>query len=95
LIENSPELELVVPRISFNVCFRFKVDPIQNNSFNLELRTRLYRKGKSLVGIAYIDGNLVLRLLLTHSTAEKQDVDLFFSTLLDEGRSILQEKDRM
>jgi len=90
-IENSSDLELVVPRTSFNVCFRFKVDPTRNNSFNLELRTRLYRQGRSLVGIAYIDGNLVLRLLITNSASDRQDIDLFFATLVETGQSILQE----
>jgi glutamate/tyrosine decarboxylase-like PLP-dependent enzyme len=91
-IEKSSELEMVVPRTSFNVCFRYRADIIRNNDFNLELRTRLYRQGKSLVGIAYIDGNLVLRLLITNPAADRQDIDSFFSTLVETGRLILKDK---
>ena len=88
-INQSPELELVVPRSSFNICFRFRVQQERSNSFNLALRNKLYQEGTSLVGVAYIDGQMVMRLLLTNPAAEKTDVDTFFNNVLQTGRALL------
>jgi len=92
-VERSKELEMVVARTSFNVCFRFKVAEEESNRFNLALRTRLYQQGTSLVGVAYIEGSLFMRLLITNPAADKEDVELFFKALIETGRTILKEKD--
>lgn len=92
-IEQSEDLEMVVPRTSFNVCFRFKVTGGGSNSFNLALRTRLYQEGTSLVGIAYIEGDLFLRLLITNPVADRSDIESFFQSLIETGRIILKERD--
>ena len=88
----SDLLELVVPRTSFNVCFRFKVPEPESNSFNLALREALHREGVSLIGVGYIDGKLAMRLLLNNPAAGKGDVDAFFASLLAKGRQLLQER---
>ena len=93
LIEQSEELEMVVPCISFNVCFRFKVTEEESNSFNLALRTRLYQEGTSLVGIAYIERDLFLRLLITNPATDKSDIESFFQSLIETGRIIVKERD--
>lgn len=90
VVRASEHLELVVPRTSFNVCFRFKVPEEESNSFNLALRTGLYRQGTSLVGLAYLDTKLVMRLLVTNPAAEKADIDRFFGDLIAKGRELLQ-----
>ncbi len=89
-VNQSAELEMVVPRTSFNVCFRFKVPEEESNAFNLELRTRLYQDGKSLIGVAYIDGRLVMRLLVSNPASEKADIDNFFNTVIETGKSLLE-----
>jgi glutamate/tyrosine decarboxylase-like PLP-dependent enzyme len=88
-VNQCAELEMVVPRTSFNVCFRFRVPEKESNSFNLDLRNRLYQEGKSLVGAAYIDGRLVMRLLVSNPAAEQADIDTFFNTLVETGKSLL------
>lgn len=90
-VQQSSELEMVVPRTSFNVCFRFKVSEERSNSFNLELRNRLYRQGISLVGVAYIDGRMVMRLVLNNPVAEKTDIDTFFHQVLQTARELLEK----
>lgn len=92
VVEETEELELVVPRTSFNICFCFRVEEEVSNHFNLELRNRLYREGVSLVGVAYIDGKLIMRLLITNFLAKKEDVDRFFKELVGMGRLLLREK---
>ena len=90
VISRSVELELVVPRTSFNVCFRFKVAEEESNAFNLTLRTRLYEKGITLVGIAYIDGKLVMRLLIINPATVPADLDAFFAHVIEQGRELLR-----
>ena len=91
VIHRSPELELVVPRTSFNVCFRFRIAEEESNAFNLALRTRLYEEGTTLVGIAYIEGKLVMRLLVINPAAERSDLDTFFRHLIAKGRELRQD----
>jgi glutamate/tyrosine decarboxylase-like PLP-dependent enzyme len=85
----SAELELLVPRTSFNVCFRFKVPEEKSNSFNLNLRNQLYREGTSLVGVAYVNDALIMRLLISNPATEQSDIDAFFNGLLTTGRAML------
>ncbi len=92
LVKASDQLELAVPRTSFNVCFRFKVPEEESNSFNLALRTGLYRDGISLVGMAYLDTKLVMRLLVTNPATEKGDIDKFFADLIAKGNELLHER---
>ena len=92
IVLESDELEMVAPRTSFNVCFRYKVDEESLNSFNLALRTKLYHEGTSLVGVAYVDGKMVMRLLVTNPDATIADVKTFFSNVIEMGNrlSLLQ-----
>ncbi len=91
IVLQSPDLELVAPRTSFNVCFRFKVVEEHSNDFNLALRTRLYEEGKALVGVAYIEGKLAMRLLVINPLAEHADLDTFFRHLITEGREMQRQ----
>jgi glutamate/tyrosine decarboxylase-like PLP-dependent enzyme len=91
VIHRSPDLELVVPRTSFNICFRFRVAEEESNAFNLALRTSLYEEGTTLVGIAYIEGKLVMRLLVINPAAERADLDTFFHLLIAKGRELRQD----
>jgi glutamate/tyrosine decarboxylase-like PLP-dependent enzyme len=92
LVNASPDLEMVVPRTSFNVCFRYKVAEERSNAFNLALRTRLYEEGLTLVGVAYIDGKLAMRLLITNPAAERADLESFFELVSRRGRELLEER---
>ncbi len=88
-VKQSAELEMVVPRTSFNICFRFRVPEERCNSFNLALRTRLYQEGTTLVGVGYINGQMAMRLLLNNPATEQADIDTFFNHVLQTGRSML------
>jgi len=89
-VDQSTYLEMVVPRMSFNVCFRFKIQGEKSNSFNLELRNRLYQEGTSLVGAAYINNQVVMRLLIANPAAEESDIDTFFNNVVKTGRALLE-----
>lgn len=92
IVQQSQELEMVVPRESFNVCFRFKVPlGIPANDFNLKLRSRLLQDGKFLVGFGYIGQELCLRLLITDPEYNFKAVKLFFQGVIETSQLILEE----
>ncbi len=92
LVEETPELEMVVPRESFNTCFRFKTPyGVSSNDFNLKLRTRLYRDAVNLVGFGYIGSDLCLRLLITNPVSTKDTVRSFFRDVVQSGKALLEE----
>lgn len=88
----SGELELVVPRESFNLCFRFQ-PPVGMHvaAFNQALRERMQRTGRGLVGTGIVNGELVLRLLITNIAIEKPQIDTFFKQLLQSAHELLEE----
>lgn len=91
IVVETPELELVVPRTSFNICFRFKAGEGDSNALNYAIRKRLHQKGLALVGIAYIEEMLVFRLLITNPLADEDSVRGFFKTLVATGKDLIEE----
>ena len=91
-VHDYPELELVVPRVSFNICFRYRVEEHFANDFNQALRTRLYQQGLALVGLAYVGEKLVMRLLITNTSVGRPEIDQFFHTLVAQGREMAQRE---
>ena len=92
-INCHPELEMVAPRESFNVCFRYlppgNLDP---DEFNLKLRHHLFHQGISLVGVAFIGERVTLRLLITHPDFTEAQVDDFLDSLVQAARELLEEE---
>lgn len=87
IIEESDELELVVPRESFNLCFRYKTEePI--NAFNENLRKELHKRGKTLIAQAYIDGVTTMRLLITHKEMDDELIRQLFRNIISVGRDL-------
>lgn len=89
-IEQSTELEMVVPRESFNICFRFVVpDGISSNEFNQNLRNELHRKELGLIGTGFIGSEFCLRLLIVNPRIDENEIELFFQDLIREGNTLL------
>ena len=84
---------MVVPRESFNICFRFQTPggiPIE--PFNRDLRDRMHRQGARLVGTGYVNGQLTLRLLITNVNVGKPEIDSFLQTVIETGQHLLAER---
>ncbi|MCF6249344.1 MAG: PLP-dependent decarboxylase [Desulfobacula sp.] len=90
IVKESDFLELVLPRNSFNICFRYKARESVANKLNLAIRDTLYHDGKSLVGYAYFEGKLFLRLLLAGSDLTCEDIDQYFLDFIETGNSLAQ-----
>ncbi|MGG6263327.1 pyridoxal phosphate-dependent decarboxylase family protein [Leptolyngbya sp. AN03gr2] len=77
-------LELVAPTQFLNICFRYvPKDRSDIDHFNLELRDRLVKSGKSLVNYASVNGKTILRLILANPEITPVDIDRFFDNLLE------------
>jgi glutamate/tyrosine decarboxylase-like PLP-dependent enzyme len=83
LVKASPRLELMAPRTSFNICFRYLPKTTDDvNSFNLALREELTRKGKSFVNFARLGQDVTIRLVIAHLEHTQQDIEVFFENLI-------------
>jgi glutamate/tyrosine decarboxylase-like PLP-dependent enzyme len=86
IVNNHPKLQLLVPRNSFTICFRYIPDSNTDiNQFNLQLRQNLRDTGKSMVNYGFIEDTLVLRLVAINADLDKSDIELFFRYVSEEG----------
>lgn len=83
IVNRHSRLELLAPRNSVSVCFRYVVKKrINSNHFTLMLRDKLHKTGKSLVNYASIHGSSAIRLMITNPHLTTKDIDHFFNNLL-------------
>lgn len=89
---NETNLELLAPRQSFTICFRYVPEiEVDIDQFNLQLREELRKSGKTLVNYGYIEKKLAIRLVITNGEMQEKDVTSFFKQLL-ETASVLEKK---
>lgn len=88
-VNENPRLELIVPRQSFTVCFRY-IPGVETdlNKFNLELRESLRKSGKTIVNYGYIGDTLTIRLITANGELEKSDIDLFLKRIIEEALNL-------
>jgi len=90
-VKNCLELELMASTQFLNICFRYISDNVSNlNQFNLELREKLVKSGRSLVNYSYLNGQVVIRLVVANPEITRADIDQFFENFLEIGRLLLQ-----
>ena len=88
-VKDCPKLELVVPTQFLNICFRYiPSNQSDVNQFNLELRDRLVKSGKSLVNYSYLNGEIIIRLIVVNFEVNRVDIDQFFENFLKVGREL-------
>jgi glutamate/tyrosine decarboxylase-like PLP-dependent enzyme len=84
LICEHPHLELMSPRESISVCFRYNpakrgLDP---NEFNIDVRNRLAQTGTCLVNYGYIGDEVTIRLTISNLESQQSDIDAFFRNFI-------------
>ncbi|MCC6754076.1 MAG: hypothetical protein IT266_08860 [Saprospiraceae bacterium] len=83
LVATNPRLEILVPRQSFTVCFRYLPEAGADvNAFNLQLRDHLRKSGALMMNYGFIHEKLSLRIAITNAEMTRRDVDLLFDKLL-------------
>lgn len=88
-VNDYSELELMAPTQFLNVCFRYvPSDRSDLDRFNLELRDRLVKSGKTLVNYASVNNKIVIRLVLANPEINQAGLDRFFANVLETGRAL-------
>jgi glutamate/tyrosine decarboxylase-like PLP-dependent enzyme len=88
-VNRHRRLELLAPRNSVSVCFRYIVNKkININHFNIMLREHLHKTGKSLVNYASIHDRIAIRLMITNPHLTTKDIDHFFHNLLSTAKEL-------
>jgi glutamate/tyrosine decarboxylase-like PLP-dependent enzyme len=83
IVKRTPSLELMAPRSSVNICFRYIPDNSDDiDGFNLRLREELARNGKALVNYARLGKNLAIRLVIANHELTREDILLCFDNLI-------------
>ncbi len=91
-VEAIPELELLAEPQSVAVCFRYQNRKGADiHDFNLELRERLRRSGRSLINYGYWKGDLALRYVAANPDSETGDIDLLFDYIVDIAKQLEEE----
>jgi glutamate/tyrosine decarboxylase-like PLP-dependent enzyme len=89
IVDKTPSLELMAPRASVNICFRYLPDNSEDiDRFNLRLREELARSGKSLVNYARLGENVAIRLVIANHELTREDISLFFDNLIQTAKSL-------
>ncbi|WP_232363715.1 pyridoxal phosphate-dependent decarboxylase family protein [Desulfogranum japonicum] len=88
----NPNLEMVVPRESFNLCFRY-IPPVgsSKDEFTIALRSQLQKTERALVGTGYVKGQVVMRLLITNTNVDKDAIDRFLSNVVLSGKELCRQ----
>lgn len=82
VLENK-QFELLVPRQSLTVCFRYLPKSNENiDKINETIREELRKTGKSIVNHGTINGKFAFRWVVANAETTKKDVDLFFENFM-------------
>lgn len=90
IVDQSEHLELVFPRNSFNICFRYRGSGKNTDQLNVAIRQKLYHDGISLVGIAYHQKRPFLRLLLANHNLRSTNIENYFHQVVEAGKYLEQ-----
>jgi sulfinoalanine decarboxylase len=83
LVEKYPQLELISPQYSFNICFRFKGE----DAVTQQVRDAMLENGQGILSLAYVHNKLVFRLLVANVHTSKESLDALFTTIITNGES--------
>ncbi len=93
IVKEHPALELMAPRQSFSVCFRYRPQNRADlNEFNLAVREKIRKSGQSIVNYGYLGKDLTIRLVTANGELQKNDIDLFFQNFLGAAENLVKKK---
>jgi glutamate/tyrosine decarboxylase-like PLP-dependent enzyme len=83
-IISDSNFELVVPRQTLTVCFRYIPKNITDiEKINEEIREVMRKSGKTIVNFGYINNKFVYRWVVANAETTKKDVDIFFDNFYE------------
>lgn len=87
-VVQHPELVLVSPRVSVNICFRFK--PYQKNLV-IAVRDLLIQRGQYMLNYASDAAGPFFRLVLTNPDLSKEQLNTLLDTIVRTGQELAAE----
>ena len=95
-IRNHEQLELIHEPALSCVVFRYRpANPaIDSNSFNAQLRQRLFEKGIAVIGHTIVHGRQYLKLTCMNPTVSKEQLLELLTLVADHGRQLERERDK-
>jgi aromatic-L-amino-acid/L-tryptophan decarboxylase len=94
LVDAAPELERIAPVPLNIVCFRYKVDGMNEdalNDFNKELLIRLQESGSAVPSNTTLHGQYALRVAISNQRSRREDFELLVQEVIRIGNMMLQE----
>jgi len=84
-VKKHPQLNLLCPVQSTNICFQFFREENENteskNKLNFEIRKRLVEDGNFLVNKAFVGDELCIRLIILNKETQEHHIDDLFQKL--------------
>ena len=94
LIRKSPELELLAPRTTNIVCFRYRFAGGERDALNRELVLRLQESGHFVVsGTTLASGAYTLRVAITNHRSRREDFAALAAAVVEAGRKLSQARE--
>ena len=93
MIREHPNLALVTPRYSLNICFQYVPEKnedslAQRNLLTLNIRQALLDSGKAMVNYAQVEDKTIFRLVLCNNQSTKAEVTDFLTEIIALGNSL-------
>tara|TARA_Y100000031_G_scaffold25595_2_gene27580 strand:+ start:3056 stop:4477 length:1422 start_codon:yes stop_codon:yes gene_type:complete len=83
-VEQSAQLRLMNDVKSLNICFQIRPENVSADAYNditVEVRNRMVETGGPMVNYAYINSDLVIRLITANFELRKTHLDSFFDQI--------------
>ena len=95
-IRNHEQLELIHEPALSCVVFRYRPadSAIESNSFNAQLRQRLFDKGLAVIGHTIVRGRQCLKLTCMNPTVSNEQLRKLLMLVVDHGRQLERERGR-
>ena len=90
-VNKSDALEMAGKRATFNICFRYIPKDNDADAFINKLRETLYEEQKALLALAYVDGKLIFRLLISNTNINKETLETLFDSIINTGDRLQNE----
>ena len=94
LVDAAPQLERLAPAPLNIVCFRYKVEGLNDeslNDFNKELLIRLQESGSAAPSYTTLHGKYAIRAAITNQRSQREDFDLLVQEVVRIGNELLTE----
>ena len=88
MIKQHPKLEMMSEREWANICFRYNSGTDDLDMLNTEIRARMMREGIHLISRSNIDGNVVIRAVISNPMVDESVLERLIECIVRHGDEI-------